>query len=100
MLQAISEWLSLVLQCRECSVPAVAPLQALVSTSDILVRLNFPLHDSSHGRLSTALFAVLNHDRFPQARCDGFKGEAGFEPLIHCSASFTESIQFAAFGKH
>lgn len=59
-----------------------------------------PRHDSSNGRLSTDLLAVLNHDRFPQSRGNSFKGEAGFEPLIHRSACFAESIQFAAFRKH
>jgi hypothetical protein len=59
-----------------------------------------PGHDSSNGRLSTDLLAVLNHDRFPQSRGNSFKGKAGFEPLIHRSASFAESVQFAAFRKH
>ncbi len=59
-----------------------------------------PGHDSSNGRLSTDLLAVLNHDRFPQPGCHGFKGEAGFEPLIHGRAGFAKSIQIAAFGKH
>ncbi len=98
--QAFSEWPSPTLQCWECSVPAVLPLQALPSTLDILVRPNFPGHDASNGRLSTALLAVLNHDRFPQSRGNSFKGEAGFEPLIHRIASFAERIQFAAFWKH
>ena len=98
--QAFSERPAPTLQCRACSLPAAAPLQALSGTLDILVRWNIPTHEASNGRLSTALFAVLNHDRFPQSRGNSFKGEAGFEPLVHSSASFAESIQFAAFWKH